>query len=128
MKNTTAAIAMSAIGVLVLTGCSTDASVASQNLSKAADQFEVNRRIVAINGISGEVISVTEGNCSLEFPDSWKAEVVCKLEDGSFIKNFIIRADNTDIYAEQINGTEADTDQYRTIFKPEAIIPNVDRP
>ena len=36
-----------------LSGCN-DADVASANVSKAADQFEVNRRIVFYNGITGE--------------------------------------------------------------------------
>ena len=34
-----------------LTACS-DADVASRNLSKASDQFEVSRRIVFFNGIT----------------------------------------------------------------------------
>ena len=32
--------------------CSTEADVASENLSKAADQFEISRRIVFLNGIT----------------------------------------------------------------------------
>jgi hypothetical protein len=34
-------------------GCSRDADVASRNLSIAADMFQVNRRIVFYNGITG---------------------------------------------------------------------------
>ena len=37
-----------------LTACSSDADVASENLSKAADNFEVQRRIVFFNGITDE--------------------------------------------------------------------------
>ena len=35
---------------LTMTACSDDATVASDNLSKAADNFEVQRRIVFFNG------------------------------------------------------------------------------
>ena len=54
------------IGVLVaatigLTGCVDDAQVASRNLSKAADNFEVPRRIVFYNGITGEYMLSIEG-------------------------------------------------------------------
>ncbi len=37
----------------LLTSCS-DADTASQNLSIAADNFEINRRIIFYNGINGE--------------------------------------------------------------------------
>lgn len=53
MKKIIASIA--AIG-LTLGACSTDADVASENLSKAADQFEILRRIVFLNGITDEYI------------------------------------------------------------------------
>jgi len=35
----------------ILTGCN-DAQVASSNLVKAADNFEINRRVVFFNGIT----------------------------------------------------------------------------
>ena len=38
--------------VAALAGCSSDADIASRNMSKAADQFEVTRRVVFYNGIS----------------------------------------------------------------------------
>jgi len=50
--------------VLMGQGCS-DADIASSNLSVAADNFEINRRIVFYNGISGEYILTIEGLCSL---------------------------------------------------------------
>ena len=46
---------------LLLGGCQRDAQVASSNLSKAADMFEVNRRVVFYNGITGEYILTVEG-------------------------------------------------------------------
>ena len=50
--------------VAVLAGC-TDAEIASRNLSKASDQFEVDRRVVFYNGITGEYMLVIEGKCSI---------------------------------------------------------------
>lgn len=46
---------LAAMAALVA-GCGSDADVASHNLSKAADQFEVTRRIVFYNGITGGYI------------------------------------------------------------------------
>ena len=41
---------------LVFIGCGTDADIASRNLSYEADKFNIDRRIVFYNGISGEYI------------------------------------------------------------------------
>ncbi len=48
-----------------LAACSTDADVASKNLSTAADLFQINRRIVFYNGITDKYIMTIEGLCSL---------------------------------------------------------------
>ncbi|QBP31741.1 hypothetical protein SEA_PIPER2020_62 [Mycobacterium phage Piper2020] len=59
------AAAALAISSAALAGCSTDADVASENLSKAADQFEIPRRIVFFNGITDKYLLVIEGYCSI---------------------------------------------------------------
>ena len=48
-----------------LVGCSRDADLVSQNISTAADQFEIMRRIVFYNGITGEYILSIEGQYAL---------------------------------------------------------------
>ena len=55
-------VAAAALLTLGVTGCSSDADVVSENLSKAADNFEVQRRVVFYNGISGEYILVVGGD------------------------------------------------------------------
>lgn len=125
MKRIIAAAAISLATIGALTACSTDSKVVDENLKTAAEQFEVNRRITVINGITDKYLLVVEGRCSLEFPDN-RVEIICKLADGDFVKHHVIRSDNALVMSEQINGTAADTDRYRVIFKPESIIPNVD--
>ena len=51
---------------LLIAGCSDDASIASRNLSKAADMFEIERRVIFYNGITGGYILTIEGRCSIE--------------------------------------------------------------
>ena len=46
---------------LVMAGCSTDADVASRNLSVAAEQFEIERRVVFFNGITDAYLLSIEG-------------------------------------------------------------------
>lgn len=115
-----------AVAVLGLAGCS-DADVASRNLSKAADQFEISRRIVFYNGISGEYILTIEGLCSLgNYDKSGTLSVTCKTGPAAFKKHFLGLSDNVTFFAEQIESAPADIYHYRVIFKPAAIVPDID--
>jgi len=52
MKKLITVSTIALLSTLGLTGCVSDADVASENLSKSAEQFEINRRIVFFNGIT----------------------------------------------------------------------------
>ncbi len=120
-------LAIAAAGML-LAGCSSDADVASTNLSKAADNFEIQRRIVFYNGISGEYILVVEGRCSLgNFDSAKELTVTCKAGGGDFKKHFLGLSDNVTYFAEQIESASVSTDHYKVYFKPETIVPDVDK-
>ena len=107
--------------------CSSDADVASENLSKAADNFEIQRRIVFYNGITGEYILVIEGRCSVDPGDAQRMSVTCKAAGNEFKKHFLGKADNITWFAEQIEASSVSTDHYKVNFKPESIIPDVDK-
>lgn len=112
---------------LVLSGCTTAADVASYNLSKSADMFEVNRRIVFYNGINGEYILTVEGLCSLGNDDpSYRLSVTCKTGPASYKKHFLGLSDNVTYFAEQIESASASEYHYKVIFKPSTIIPDID--
>ena len=108
-----------------MAGCSTDATVASANLSKAADMFEIERRVVFLNGITDEYILTIEGRCSIE-DSSRQLEVTCKTGPAEFKKHFLGLSDNVTYFAEQMEGGNVSVYRYRVIFKPESIIPDVD--
>lgn len=104
----------------------TDADIASSNLSAAADNFEINRRIVFYNGITGEYILTLEGLCSLGNQDKFnELSVTCKTGANAYKKHFLGLSDNVTFFAEQIEPAMADPYHYRVIFKPAAIIPDV---
>ena len=112
--------------VFLLAGC-TDADVASQNLSKSADMFEINRRIVFYNGITGDYILTIEGLCSLgNFDSDGELSVTCKVGDNTYKKHFLGLSDNVTYFAEQLESSSVDLYHYRVIFKPEIIIPDID--
>lgn len=108
-------------------GCATDADVATKNISTASEQFEIARRITVINNITDKIQMIVEGKCSMEYLDK-KTEIICKLKDGTILRNDVQRGDNVTLMVEQTTGTAIDTSQYRVIFKPEAVVPNFDRP
>lgn len=112
-----------AISIIALTGC-TDASVASHNLSKASDMFEINRRIVFYNGINGEYMLTIEGRCSIE-SNAIKLAVTCKTGHDEFKKHFLGLSDNVTYFAEQLASANVNTYRYRVIFKPSTIVPDV---
>lgn len=122
-------IAGSLVGAAILaavaTGCADDADVVSENLSKAADNFEVNRRIVMFNGITDEYLLTIEGACSIE-DDGNQLEVVCKVGKSTYKKHFLGLSDNVSYFVEQGEPIAASANHYRVTFKPQSIIPDPD--
>jgi len=108
-----------------LAGCSNDAMVASENLSKAADNFEINRRIVFYNGITNDYILTIEGLCSQTQTDK-KLAVTCKTGPTTYKKHFLGLSDNVTYFSEQMDAAAVSVYHYRVTFKPAAIVPNID--
>jgi hypothetical protein len=114
------------VSAAILPAC-TDADIASNNLSKAADQFEINRRIVFYNGITGGYMLTIEGLCSLGNNDKERElSVTCKTGPHSYKKHFLGLSDNVTYFAEQIDGADVSAYHYRVIFKPQTILPDID--
>ena len=110
-----------------LVGCTNDADVVSSNLSKAADQFEVTRRIIFYNGITGDYMLTIEGLCSLgNNDDTRKLSVVCRTGPSAYKKHFLGLSDNVTFFVEQVDAFPASPYHYRVIFKPAAIIPDIE--
>lgn len=109
-----------------LAWCS-DADVASNNLSKKADYFEINRRIVFYNGITWEYMLQIEWFCSLGNYDTLKElTVTCKVWEKEYKKHFLGLSDNVTYFVEQINAKNVSANHYNVIFKPSVIIPDID--
>ncbi|QHB37896.1 hypothetical protein SEA_OPIE_54 [Gordonia phage Opie] len=119
--------ATAAIATAALVGCSSDADVVSENLSKEADQFNIERRIIFLNGITDKYILAVEGRCNIN-DEGNQLEVTCKAAGGEYKKHFLGLSDNVTYFVEQLESANVSADHYKVIFKPEAIIPDVDRP
>ena len=116
------------LAVVALSGCDiNDADVASQNVSKASDNFEVNRRFVFYNGITNEYILTIEGLCSKDNTSTATTlGVICKVGPGVFKKHMLGLSDNVTWFMEQVEPVKASTYFYRVTFKPSVIVPDID--
>jgi hypothetical protein len=99
--------------------------VASENLSKAADNFEVNRRIVFFNGITDTYLLSVEGACAV-VDEGNQLEVTCKTGKEEYKKHFLGLSDNVSYFVEQLDGANVSAYRYRVTFKPEVIAPDID--
>lgn len=125
-------LAVIAAGTLALGGlaaCKQDAQQASDNLSTAADNFEVYRRVIFYNAIKGENIMVIEGFCSVDFTDPNKESVICKVggtkDNPVVVRNGMSRSDNVFCSYTQLNPVGVSANHYRLVLKPEQAIPDI---
>lgn len=121
------ALALAATAALALGACSSDADRTSENLSKAAEQFEVQRRIIGINGITDTVLFEVEGRCSIENENTGGAlEVICEHAENDRRKHFVGLSDNVTYVAVQTEGLDVSEYRTRIVIKPENIVPDLD--
>lgn len=129
MRKTIITLAALALALGGLSACTDDAQVVSENISKAADNFEVQRRVVFFNGITDKYLLSIEGLCSIE-DEGHQLEVVCKVDDGNkaeaYKKHFLGLSDNVSYLVEQLDAIHVSKYHYRVTFKPEVIIPDID--
>jgi hypothetical protein len=125
MRNTLITLVMVALFGGLLSGCETDAEMASYNLSKDAQMFKIERRVVFFNGITDTYLLSIEGRCAIEDQGN-QLEVTCKTGDEAFKKHFLGLSDNVSYFVEQLKTVNVSTYRYKVIFKPTTIIPDVD--
>lgn len=128
MRNLLKAFAFGAMGAIgtSLIACS-DADIASSNLSKDADYFKINRRVVFYNGITGEYMLSIEGLCSLGNDSTASLiSITCKVGADTYKKHFLGLSDNVTFFVEQLDPAKTDLYHYKVNFKPAAIIPDID--
>ena len=120
---------LAATAGITLAGCSSQADIAAYNLSNAAEQFEITRRIVFFNGITDKYLLEITGLCSVETSDSalgGSLEVTCKTGPSSYKKHFLGLSDNVSYFVEQIEGADVSVYTYRVVFRPDQIVPDVE--
>ena len=118
---------ISIILTLALTSCTQEADRASENVSIAAHNFEVNRRVVFYNGITGDYILTIEGLLSVTEGDTQRRlEVTVKTGPKAYKKHYLGLSDNVTYFVEQLEPVNVDPFRYRVIFRPTTIIPDIE--
>lgn len=122
-------IVMFILGILTIIsiiGCSSEADTVSENLSKSADSFQVQRRVVFFNGITDKYLLTIEGLCSLDTTSSTKLTVTCKVGESQYKKHYLGLSDNVSYFVEQTDAKYEDAYHYKVLFRPEEIVPDID--
>ena len=105
-------LAMLGAAILLLAACSPDSSDESHSISevtremhKAADLFEINRRIVFYNSITGGRLLKIEGRCSV-YGQRKRLEVTCKTGANTYKKHSLGLSENVSYFVEQLVSKE----------------------
>ena len=127
-KNKSITLSLLAIVIsLVAIGCADDARRASFNLSKQGDMFELNRRVVFYNSITGDYMLTIEGRLSIKADGlDNQLEVTCKTGPSEFKKHTLGLSDNVTYFCEQLEASKVSVFYYRVLFKPASIVPDID--
>lgn len=114
------------VGLLLgtgLVGC-TEANTVSTNISREADNFNVTRRLVVINGRTDTIIFSLVGNFSLTVDqEENQLEVIAEVREGVYRKHFIGLSDEIMYFVEDVGNNEVSKYGYEVEFIPEQVIP-----
>lgn len=113
--------------VLCLMGCMTGCSEASNvnhNLSQAADNFQVVRKITVYNARTDLIIMEMEGLMSLSNTSTSELVVTCMTGPSQYKKNYIYLNEYVIYVVEDITGTVTDPYHYKIHFYTAA--PDID--
>lgn len=106
-----------------LTGC-TAAENVNHNLSQAADNFQVVRKITVYNARTDLIVMEMEGLMSLSNSATNELVVTCMTGPGQYKKNYIYLNDYVIYVVEDITGTVTDPYHYKVHFY--TALPDVD--
>jgi hypothetical protein len=116
---------MVALVAIMITGCS-QGEVARANLEVAEQNFEVTRRVVFYNGITGQSFLTITGKLALIIDSDGDLVVTVKTDDGKFMKHYLGLSDNVTYFSEALSPNDVSNGQYRVIWAPSAIVPGIE--
>ena len=115
------------LAVMCMVGCLTGCTAAEDvnyNLSQAADNFEVVRKITVYNARTDMIIMEMEGLMSLSNNSTSELVVTCKTGEDEYKKNYVYLNDYVIYVVEDITGTVTDPYHYKIHFY--TAVPDID--
>lgn len=104
--------------------CTTAASNVNHNLSQAADNFQVVRKITVYNARTDMIVMEMEGYMSLSNNGMSELVVTCKTGANEYKKNYVYLNDYVIYVVEDITGTVTDPYHYKVHFY--TALPDID--
>ena len=95
----------------------------SENLSKEADNFNIQRRLSVINIRTDKPVFEMIGNLSIQNTTTNELAVIVQTAPGQYKKHYVYLNDWTMYVVEDITGTSVSPYHYEINFLPEMIIP-----
>ena len=114
------------LSISLLSSCTRSSERAAYNLDIKAEEFELTRRIAAINGITDKPLFEIVGHCSIETEASYVSgtmEIICKTGEDKFTKDFVYLSDNVLIVVEQLDAVDVPQYHYQIVFAPQSLLP-----
>lgn len=112
-------------GGAVLAACtSTSADTVNRNLSTEADEFNVVRKIVAVNTRTDTVLFEVTGRCSMTRDGD--LVLTCREGPDQYKRHYIGSATDVAWTAIQLESVDVDRYQTKILFRPTSVIPDVD--
>lgn len=109
---------------VALAGCGSNAATVSENISKEADKFNVQRHIVGINGITDKILFEVEGKCSIKRDGD--LVVTCKHGPKDYRKHYVHLSDNVTYVNVQTKGIAVSEYRTKIILRPQSLAPDLD--
>lgn len=125
MKNFFLVLVALAVLCVGVTACS-DASVVRSNLETAEQNFQVYRRVVFYNGITGDYILTIEGRLAVTVDTDGDLVVTVKTDSGEYLKHYLGLSDNVTYFSEALLPSAVSDRSYKVVFKPSAIVPTLE--
>lgn len=122
-------LTLTALSMGIFTGCSflDEAKVASRNISKEADNFNVYRKITVINNQTDMVMLEFEGWSSIvKDNNDNQLEITYRVGEDQYYKDFIGLNDRTSYVVTQIDGSNVDKYHYEWLYHSEGDLIPID--
>lgn len=123
MKKTIVIMTIMTIAILILmftlSSCR-QSEVASYNVSKEADNFNVVRRVAVINTVNGKPLFEAIGRISIDSETEGKLVILVEVAEGKYKKHIIGLNSATTMYVvEDVNGANVDKYAYEMNYNPD---------